>query len=293
MTAWFASGAGRPYAEVIGDPVAHSKSPTIHNFWLGKLGIDAEYRACHVRPEELADYFAARRNDDLWRGCNVTIPHKESALLLADEGLPGYPDIGAANIIVPRGGGLFWANSDTDGVAGVLNEYHGQMVERAGASGKRKFSIGIIGAGGAAKAAVAVARSLPWIGEIRVAVRRSGAGKAMLERLEIQGEETEISDAAFGGLDILVNASTMGMGEQGDSLLVLSGLGDGKVRPLVFDMVYHPLETGLLRAAKEQGHNVADGLQMLVIQAGAAFTHFFDREPPRQHYAELRELLTR
>ena len=53
----------RPYAEVIGDPIAHSKSPLIHNFWLGKLGIDAEYRACHVRPDELEDYFTRRRGD--------------------------------------------------------------------------------------------------------------------------------------------------------------------------------------------------------------------------------------
>ena len=149
--------SGRPYAEVIGDPIAHSKSPLIHNFWLGKLGIDAEYHRKHIQKEDLADYFAQRRKDakeggkGAWRGCNVTVPHKEAALRLADIGLPGYPNIGAANIIVPRDGGLHWANSDMDGVAGVLNEYHGQMIERAGAVRERKFSIGIIGAGGARK----------------------------------------------------------------------------------------------------------------------------------------------
>ena len=68
------------YAEVIGDPVAHSKSPLIHNFWLKKLGIDAEYRAFHVKPEDLAGYFAQRREDPDWRGCNVTIPHKSTVL---------------------------------------------------------------------------------------------------------------------------------------------------------------------------------------------------------------------
>ncbi|TNE32989.1 MAG: shikimate dehydrogenase, partial [Alphaproteobacteria bacterium] len=68
----------RPYAEVIGDPIAQSKSPAIHNFWLGKLGIDAEYRAWHVRPGELAEYLRARNADDNWRGCNVTMPHKQA-----------------------------------------------------------------------------------------------------------------------------------------------------------------------------------------------------------------------
>ena len=87
----------RPYAEVIGDPISHSKSPLIHNFWLGKLGIDAEYRACHVRPEELADYFAQRREDADWRGCNITVPHKEAATHCVEALLPGYEDIGAIN----------------------------------------------------------------------------------------------------------------------------------------------------------------------------------------------------
>ena len=66
----------RAYAEVIGDPIVQSKSPTIHGFWLGKLGIDADYRACHVTAEGLADYVASRRADPDWRGCNVTMPHK-------------------------------------------------------------------------------------------------------------------------------------------------------------------------------------------------------------------------
>ena len=68
------------YAEVIGDPIAQSKSPAIHTFWLGKLGIDAEYRAAHVRADELADYLASRRADEAWRGCNVTMPHKQAVM---------------------------------------------------------------------------------------------------------------------------------------------------------------------------------------------------------------------
>jgi len=88
------------YAEVIGDPIAQSKSPTIHKFWLGKLGIDADYRACHVTAAGLADYFAARRNDPEWRGCNITMPHKQAAMAQVDRIDSLAQRIGAINTVV-------------------------------------------------------------------------------------------------------------------------------------------------------------------------------------------------
>ena len=94
-----------PYAEVIVDPVAHSKSPLIHNFWLKKLGIDAQYHACHVRPEELADYFERRREDTEWRGCNVTIPHKQAVIPLLDAinaSASDYVEDGVSTYVVCR-----------------------------------------------------------------------------------------------------------------------------------------------------------------------------------------------
>ena len=72
--------SGIPYAEVIGDPIAHSKSPLIHKFWLEKLGMEGDYRHCLVRPGELGTYFERRRHDPDWRGCNITMPHKLAAL---------------------------------------------------------------------------------------------------------------------------------------------------------------------------------------------------------------------
>ena len=72
------------YAEVIGDPIAQSKSPAIHNYWIDKLGLDAEYRAAHVTSVGLAEYLAQRRADPEWRGCNVTMPHKEAIVPLLD-----------------------------------------------------------------------------------------------------------------------------------------------------------------------------------------------------------------
>ena len=91
----------KPYAEVIGDPIAHSKSPLIHGFWLKALGMDADYRACHVTPDALADYIANRREDPLWRGCNVTIPHKIAVIEhVAD---PGAYLRDCARLVAPGG----------------------------------------------------------------------------------------------------------------------------------------------------------------------------------------------
>src|SRR6185295_5762182 len=126
-----------PYAEVIGDPIAHSKSPAIHNFWLRSLGIDAAYRATRVT--DLNAFFEARRGDPEWRGCNVTAPHKQAVIPFLDEASP----IGAVNCIVRDGDRLIGLNTDVDGVNEAL----------AGADLGR---IVMIGAGGAAKA-VAVA----------------------------------------------------------------------------------------------------------------------------------------
>jgi predicted house-cleaning NTP pyrophosphatase (Maf/HAM1 superfamily) len=119
----------RAYAEVIGDPISHSKSPLIHGFWLEKLGIAADYRACHVPSQDLPAYLASRRADPHWRGCNVTIPHKALA-------------IGAVNTVVPLpGGGLGGTNTDVDGVADAVGDLR--------LDGRHAV---VIGAGGAARA---------------------------------------------------------------------------------------------------------------------------------------------
>lgn len=276
----------RPYAEVIGDPIAHSKSPLIHNFWLSKLGIDAEYRACHVLADELADYFARRRRDAEWRGCNITVPHKETATRLVDSLLPGYQDIGAINLATYQNGALLGGNTDLDGVIGPINRFH-DTIFNFGTVPPRK--VGIIGAGGAARAAVAALKSIGWVGEWRIAVRRPDRGQALLTAFGLKGKVIPISDQDFSGLDILINASTMGMGEADDSRLMLDELAD---RAVLFDMVYSPLETGLIRAARKQGCAVIGGLEMLVGQAASAFYHFFGQPAPRDCDPELRALLT-
>src|SRR3546814_4715417 len=90
-----------PYAEVIGDPIAHSKSPLIHGFWLAKLGIDAEYRRTLVRPDALPEWLEERRADPMWRGANLTIPHKEKILPLVQDPEGLVSSVGAMNIVIP------------------------------------------------------------------------------------------------------------------------------------------------------------------------------------------------
>ena len=94
---------GIPYAEVIGDPVAHSRSPLIHKFWLERLGIEGDYRATRATAGELPAYLAARRSDPDWRGCNVTMPHKQAILPLLDD---VADDLRAVNCVLPRSGRL-------------------------------------------------------------------------------------------------------------------------------------------------------------------------------------------
>src|SRR3546814_18987308 len=112
-----------PYAEVIGDPIAQSKSPLIHRFWLDALGLSGDYRRAHVKPEDLAAYIAERRADPDWRGCNVTMPHKGAVMDLVDD--PGNirGTIGAMNTVVRQpDGSLLGTNTDAAGFYAPLAE---------------------------------------------------------------------------------------------------------------------------------------------------------------------------
>src|SRR5690606_32038735 len=133
---------GLPYAEVIGDPIDHSKSPLIHNFWLQALDIEAEYRAAHVTPDGLARYFLERRGDPDWLGCNVTLPHKIAVMDFTDDPGGVRQRIGAMNTVAcETGGPLVGTNTDAGGFL--------QPLLRDGWKGKSAI---IVGAGGAARA---------------------------------------------------------------------------------------------------------------------------------------------
>lgn len=281
----------KPYAEVIGDPIAQSKSPAIHNFWLGKLGIDAEYRACHVKRDGLADYFAARNADEHWRGCNVTMPHKQAVIPLLDSLSPTAERIGAVNTVVMRDFLLEGDNTDAPGFIEPLLPYLGQQTYR--------FAM-LVGTGGAAQA-VADALNERRFTIISFSRDPAKADRAFgryiwdkhlicpLEDLSLPMPSGRIASDP-DRLDVLVNASALGMAGHPDLVIDFGALpGD----TLVYDIVTHPLDTALLQAARANGHRTIDGLSMLIGQAAIAFAHFFGQSPPREHDAELRELLTR
>lgn len=265
-----------PYAEVIGDPIAHSKSPTIHNFWLGKLGIEAEYRKTHVKPDELAAYFLKRRADPDWLGCNVTIPHKVAVMdYVSDPGKVGKV-IGAMNTIAcETGGPLIGTNTDAGGFLAPL--------QSMGWKGK---SACIIGAGGAARA-ILYALDAIGVTDILVMVRDAAKGQALLDRACVKGQVIGMDTPLFP-VDLLVNSSPLGMTGKPPLEVNLSPL---PAHSVVYDIVYAPLDTPLLLAARARKLATIDGLEMLIGQAALAFEIFFDAQAPREHDAELRALL--
>ncbi|WP_344695797.1 shikimate dehydrogenase [Sphingomonas rosea] len=269
-----------PYAEVIGDPVGHSKSPLIHNFWLAKLGITGVYRTCHVAPEELQAYLEHRREDPVWTGCNLTIPHKIAALALVDEIDQSAADIGAANCIVPKNGKLVAFNTDGSGVDAAIPGVHN--------------SVCIIGAGGAARAAIPTLDVMCAL-DIRVVARDPIKARHALSSLPYDLAFYPFAEAAeaMRNVDGIINASPLGMtGQWPMPDNILAALETVAPDAYVFDMVYSPLKTGLLQKAEAIGLTAVDGLIMLVGQAGGAFKLFFGEPAPREHDAELRGLLT-
>lgn len=264
------------YAEVIGDPISHSKSPLIHRFWLEKLGVNADYRAHHVTGDGLSDYFAQRAADPEWRGCNVTIPHKLAVLdHVADPG--GVRDtIGAANTIFRNSDGALQAtNTDAAGFFGPISD-----IDWAGAP------VAVIGSGGAA-CAILFALAQADVGDVTLLARSPLKAAALLARFGLKGRVLSM-DSPLPPAALVINTSPLGMRGQPPLDLDLSPLPDDAC---VYDIVYTPLETGLLKTAKAQGLETVDGLEMLVGQAALAFEIFYGVAPPAGSDEELRALL--
>ena len=264
-----------PFAEVIGDPIAHSKSPLIHTFWLAKLALKGRYQTFRVPPDELPDYLAGACADADWRGCNVTIPHKIAVMDLVDD--PGNlrGTIGAMNTILRQpDGSLIGTNTDAAGFFAPLSgcDLSGPIV--------------VVGTGGAARA-VLFALSKAQTGPVTILARAPLKGMGLLSRFGLEGEAKPLS-ARLPPAALLVNATSLGMAGQPPLDLDLALLPD---EALVYDIVYAPLETPLLAAARARGLDTIDGLEMLIGQAGLAFELFFGAPAPREHDAELRALL--
>lgn len=266
------------YAEVIGDPVSHSKSPLIHKFWLDALGIDADYRATRVSGDALAGYFESRRADPAWRGCNITLPHKEAALAYVPDPGGVKATIGAINTVYrDERSGIAGTNTDAAGFWSPISAL--DLTDRP---------VVVVGAGGAARA-VLFALSRVGVGPVTILNRTPLKGAGLLAAFGLKGEALPL-DARVPPAALLINTSTLGMTGQPPLELDLSPLPDDAI---VYDVIYTPLETDLLAQADERGLVTVDGLDMLIGQAALAFELFFDAEPPHERYDELRALLTR
>jgi shikimate dehydrogenase len=278
------------YAEVIGDPIAQSKSPAIHGFWIRALGLDAHYRAAHVLAEGLADYIAARRADAEWRGCNVTMPHKQAVMAHCDRLDPLARAIGAVNTVVRECDELVGYNTDAPGFLEPLRD----RLRR-----DHLFRMArVLGTGGAARAIIS---ALAGEGFVLVQAGRDPAkAEAMLAELGRGGEHHAASldhfapptDFAFddreGILDLVVNSTPLGMRGQPPLAFDLSHAPPGA---LIYDIVTDPVETPLLLTARAAGFDTVDGLAMLIGQAACAFALFFGAQPPRERDADLRAML--
>ena len=264
------SGTAR-LAGVMGWPVGHSRSPACHGHWLAHYGVDGAYVPLPVRPENLET--ALRALPLLgFAGVNVTVPHKEAALAIVDEADALATRIGAVNTISVRAdGGLVGTN--TDGFGFLENLRHGAPSWQAAAG-----PAVVLGAGGAARAIVAALLDA-GAPEIRLVNRTVARAENVRDALAgpIRVEPWAARADVLAGASLLVNATTLGMAG-GDGLDL--DLGQLPTAALVTDIVYAPLETPLLAAARGLGHSTVDGLGMLLHQARPGWRLWFGGAVP-------------
>ncbi|HET8726723.1 MAG TPA: shikimate dehydrogenase, partial [Alphaproteobacteria bacterium] len=249
---------------------SHSRSPVLHGHWLRRYRIDGAYVPLAVPPDGLER--ALRALPALgFRGCNVTVPHKEAALRLVDRASDAARRIGAVNTVVVEADGTL-TGSNTDGFGFLENLRDGAPGWRAEAG-----PVALIGAGGAARAILAALLDA-GAPEIRVANRSRDRAEALAAEFGngVAAIDWAERAAALDGAALLVNTTTLGMEGQKPLDLALDRL---PAEALVTDIVYAPLETPLLAAAKARGNRTVDGVGMLLHQARPGFEAWFGTTP--------------
>lgn len=256
-------------AGIMGWPVSHSRSPVLHNFWLEENAIDGVYVPLPVRPDQLEQ--ALRALPTLgFRGCNLTIPHKQTALAIVDHVEPTARGIGAINtVVVAPDGRLEGRNTDVFGFRESVRESVPEWQPGTDPAV-------VLGAGGAARAVVA-ALIEEGVAAVRLVNRTAERAEAVAQ--DLAGPQTDIAvhswserDAVLVGAGILVNATSLGMAGEPPLTIDLAALPQ---QAIVIDAVYVPLETSLLAAARRRGNRVVDGLGMLLHQGRPGFEAWF------------------
>ena len=268
MTAAGTGSGAAPRACIVGWPVAHARSPLIHGYWLEHYGVAGSYERVAVPPDAI-DAFLAAFPASGFLGCNVTVPHKEAAFAACHHLEPAARAVGAVNTLWVDGGRLCGTN--TDGLGFLAN-----LDERAPGWDGRPGDAVVLGAGGGARAIV-------W------GLIERGFRPRIVNRTRARAEELAAvfghgatahgwaeAQALLGGARLLVNTTSLGMGGKGAIDLDLAALAPDA---LVTDIVYVPLETPLLAAARARGLAAVDGLGMLLHQAVPGFRRWFGIEP--------------
>lgn len=257
-------------AGVMGWPVAHSRSPAIHNHWIRHYGLNGSYVLLPVQPELIGDAVRGLRALG-FAGCNITIPHKVAAMPLVDRIDPLAARIGAINtVVVEKDGTLSGYNTDAYGyIQSLLDAQPGWRADAG--------PITVLGAGGAARA-ILVALAERGAKDIRLCNRSLDKAQALAAEFgaPIRAVPWEQRAEALDGCALLVNTTSLGMKGQDPLDISLEKLPR---HALVSDIIYVPLETPLLAAARARGHVVVDGLGMLLNQARPAFQHWFGLMP--------------
>lgn len=267
-------------AFVAGFPIAHSRSPLIHRTWLKRHGIEGEYDAVEVRPENFATFISDLRSGASgFRGGNITIPHKESAFALADEIDPVAEHIGAANTLWVEEGRVRATNTDAYGFGANLDDLKPGW--------DKKQTAVVYGAGGAARAVIACLCERGFR-NIHVLNRTVGKAEVLAERFgnQIDAHPLTALDEVLTDADLFVNTTSLGLGHDPAPEIDFSHMAGGA---LVTDIVYVPLKTEFLRQAEQQGLATADGLGMLLHQAVPGFEKWFGVRPVVD--AELRQIV--
>lgn len=263
---------------LIGYPLSHSLSPQIHTAALKACGLEGNYSLFPIYPEDkrgLKDLLNRVRSQEL-RGLNVTIPHKQTVIELLDEITPTAKSIGAVNTIYMRGSNLIGDNTDA---AGFLSDLHSFFGNRKSEIENRK-SVLVLGAGGSARAVVYALLNDGW--KVTISARRIEQARQLATSFtQYAVHSMSFSDLPFSTFYFIVNTTPLGMTPNvNDSPLP----NDVSLKPdmFVYDLVYNPRETKLVRDALAQGLTATTGLGMLIEQAALSFELWTGHNPPRE-----------